>query len=87
MYGVLYSIVASIITAGVTQLLQLWLYQDVTKNDLKRRTLMLKKNMLALDKDYIPLYKIKLRNVFYRIKGIYLLLPPVLRKYKGKRKV
>jgi len=84
MYGVLYSIIASVITAIVTQVLQLWLYQDVIKNDLKRKTFILKKNMCALDKDYKPLYKIKLKNIFDRIKTIRILLPPSLRKYRGR---
>ena len=31
-----------------------------------------------------PLYKIKLKNIFGRIKTIRSLLPPDLRKYRGK---
>jgi hypothetical protein len=82
--GIGYSVAASIITAILTQLLNLWLYQNVIQDDLKRKTRMLKKNMLALDIDQIPMYKIRLRKVMCVFKCLVVMLPNKLKKYIGK---
>ena len=74
---------ASIVTALLTQILQLWLYQDVIAINLKRKMKMLKKNMLGIDKDQVPLYKIKLKVAFCKIKFFTMILPKHLRKYQG----
>ncbi len=84
MFSTLYSVIAFLITLIVTQILQLCLYEDIIKNDLKRKTSMIKRNMLLLDPDFIPLYKIKVKRAFSKIKIIRLYLPLKLRLYKGK---
>ena len=40
--------------------------------------------MLLLDPDFIPLYKIKVKRAFSKIKIIRLYIPLKLRLYKGK---
>ena len=54
-------------------------------NDLKRKSKMLKRNMLGVDKDIVPLYKTKMRSAFNKIKCVSLIIPKEMRKYQGKR--
>jgi hypothetical protein len=54
-------------------------------NDLKRKSKMLKRNMLGVDKDIVPTYKTKLRSAFYKIKSVCLFIPKEMRKFQGKK--
>ena len=54
-------------------------------NDLKRKSKMLKRNMLAVDKDFVPSYKTKIRSAFFKIKSVCLFIPKEMRKFQGKK--
>lgn len=68
----------------LTQILQLWLYQDVMGNDLKRKTRMLKRNMMSIDETNMAPYKQKVKNCLSKIKSVVMILPKELRKFQSK---